>query len=75
MSKQSHHVSRRRPPHPYWCDECGQKAPFTIPETPVEHQEWCSRYGEDAVKVFADARDWCIATGKSITLTPPRRQD
>lgn len=55
-----------RPPHPYWCDDCGAKAPFTIPGWPIDHTEDCSRFGEDARQVYLDAVEYVTTTGESI---------
>lgn len=60
------HIAPIRPPHPYWCDECDGKAPFTIPACPIEHSEDCSRFGEDARQVYAVAVEYVKVTGKSI---------
>jgi hypothetical protein len=55
-----------RPPHPYWCDHCGQNAGFRIPGCEIDHAKGCPRKGENAMKVYQRAVAWCKATGKSI---------
>lgn len=55
-----------RPVHPFWCDDCGAKAPFTINGCGIPHPVDCSRHGEDAISVFQAAVEWCKATGRSI---------
>jgi hypothetical protein len=55
-----------RPVHPFWCDECGAKAPFTIKGCDIPHDSDCHRRGEDAMGVWEAAVDWCKATGESI---------
>lgn len=52
--------------HPYWCDSCGEKSPFTIPGSPVEHEADCERHGEDPVAVYRAAVEYCRKTGKGI---------
>lgn len=54
------------PPHPYWCDDCGGKAPFRIRACEIEHAKGCPRFGEDADAVFWAAFDYVRATGKAI---------
>ncbi len=54
------------PPHPYWCDDCGQKAPFTIPGCPIEHSRDCERYNEKPMSVYEKAVNYCRTTGKPI---------
>lgn len=54
------------PPHPYWCDDCGGKAPFTIPGCPIEHSSDCPRHGEDAMEVYKAAVESVRRTGKAI---------
>lgn len=54
------------PPHPYWCDECGGKAPFALRECPIEHKEDCPRFGEDANAVWLAAYEYVRDTGRSI---------
>lgn len=36
----------RRPRHPFWCDECGGKAPFRIKGCTIDHRPDCQFYGE-----------------------------
>jgi hypothetical protein len=55
-----------RPPHPYFCDECGGRAPFKIAGCPVEHALSCPRHGEDPMAVFERAKAYCRETGKAI---------
>lgn len=59
-------VKGRKPYHPYWCDECGHKAPFTIPGCPIEHSKECPREGEDAMRVYNEAKQYVQATGEPI---------
>lgn len=54
------------PAHPYFCDECGAKAGFRIPGCPIKHDHECSRFGEEAMKVYFAAMKWCRETGKVI---------
>jgi hypothetical protein len=54
------------PHHPFWCDECGQKAPFTINGCGIPHDLACSRHGENPTETWKRAVDWCRATGESI---------
>lgn len=54
------------PPHPYWCDECGRKAPFTMRGCEIEHEEGCPRFGEDGYAVWLSAYEYVKRTGKSI---------
>ena len=54
------------PPHPFWCDDCGAKAGFTIRGCPIEHAKCCRRHGEDPEAVFSSAAKWCQQTGESI---------
>lgn len=56
----------QRPVHPFWCDECGQKAPFTITGCGIAHRAECSRHDEDPYEVFDAAVEWCKKTGDSI---------
>lgn len=55
-----------RPPHPYWCDDCEQRAPFAIPGCPIPHTEGCSRADEDPLDVYKEAVAWCRRTHQSI---------
>lgn len=52
--------------HPFWCDECGAKAPFTIPGWPIEHESWCSFKDEDPEERWEKAKEYCLRTGKTI---------
>jgi hypothetical protein len=54
------------PVHPFWCDECGGKAAFTIQGCPIQHAAACPRRGEDPMTVFARAKAYCQRTGKAI---------
>jgi hypothetical protein len=58
--------AERPPKHPYWCDECGAKAGFTIRGCPIDHKADCSRHGEDAEQVYRDAVAYVKTTGKAI---------
>lgn len=52
--------------HPYWCDDCGRKAPFTIPGCPIDHEKDCPRFGEDAMQIYREAVDHVRVTGEAI---------
>lgn len=54
------------PFHPFWCDDCGGKAAFTIRGCPVVHDEDCPRFGENPDEVYERARAWCLKTGGVI---------
>ena len=54
------------PFHPYWCDECGGKAPFKILSCEIDHVYGCSRFGEDSRKIWLAAYEYVRDTGKSI---------
>jgi len=54
------------PPHPYWCDDCGQHAPFRMPFCPIPHVEGCTREGEDAMDIYYQALAYVQATGQEI---------
>lgn len=54
------------PPHPFWCDYCGQKAPFTIRGCEVPHADDCPRRNENAEAIYQAAVDWCRETGETI---------
>ena len=54
------------PPHPYYCDDCDGRAPFTIPGCEIAHALRCPRHGEDAMAVFERAKAYCRRTGKAI---------
>ena len=54
------------PVHPFWCDECGGHAGFTIRGCPIEHADWCSRRDEDPEVVYRAAVSYVKATGKEI---------
>lgn len=54
------------PPHPYWCDDCGAHASFTIPGCGISHKRGCTRYGEDPRAVYDTAFEYCVRTGKTI---------
>ncbi len=64
----SPHRERRIPPavHPFWCDDCGRKAPFTIRGCEIPHESDCSRAHEDAERVYVAAVEWCKRTGEAI---------
>ena len=47
--------------HPFYCDDCGNKAPFTIAGCPIEHDADCPRFGEDAMQVYEQARQQQIS--------------
>jgi hypothetical protein len=59
-------MSDEKPNHPYWCDDCGGKAPFTIPGCEIDHDKGCPRENEDAMAVFRAAAEYCKTTGKAI---------
>lgn len=54
------------PVHPFWCDDCGGKAGFTIPGCPVDHAPDCPRFGEDPMQVYVTAVKFCRETGEVI---------
>lgn len=54
------------PPHPYWCDYCGEKSSFVMPGCEIPHTEECERYGEDAMQVYQNAVNFCKETGLKI---------
>jgi hypothetical protein len=54
------------PSHPFWCDDCGGKAPFTIKGFEIDHDPECPRHGEDAEAVFDAAWEFVRVTGKAI---------
>lgn len=60
----------QRPRHPFWCDECGGKAPFTIKGSPIRHHRDCPHHGEtytDAERLYEEAKAWCLRNpGRSI---------
>jgi hypothetical protein len=55
------------PPHPYFCDDCGGRAPFTIPGCPIAHARLCPRHAEDPMAVYERAKAYCQRTGKAIS--------
>lgn len=55
-----------RPAHPFWCDHCGQKAPFTIRGCEIPHLDGCSRRGEDPELAYARAAEWVRQTREPI---------
>lgn len=55
-----------RPPHPFWCDACGAKAPFAMRGCAIEHLKGCERRGENPEVVYQRAADWCRKTGEAI---------
>jgi hypothetical protein len=55
-----------RPPHPFWCDDCGERAGFRIKGCPIPHRADCPRHGEEAEQVFNNAVAWCRVTGGTI---------
>ncbi len=65
------HDINKPPPHPFACDECGGLSPFTIKGCPIEHKLGCSEHGkelsnEQEEKRFEVAKEWCVATGRTI---------
>lgn len=54
------------PAHPYWCDECGAKSPFKMRGCEIDHEEGCSRFGEDGYAVWLAAYEYVKTTGWSI---------
>ena len=54
------------PAHPYWCDDCAGKAPFSIMGCPIKHEEGCVRENKDAMEVYEKAKAWCLATKGTI---------
>lgn len=52
--------------HPYWCDDCGGRAPLTIPGCPIDHLSDCPRFGEDPMVVYKAAVTYVKATGEVI---------
>jgi hypothetical protein len=58
--------SLERPPHPFWCDGCGERSPFKIKGSRIPHDEYCDRFGEDAVVAWEKAAEWCRRTGGGI---------
>lgn len=46
MSAPSPSPLEQMPRHPFWCDECGGKAPFTIKGSRIDHDRSCPLYGE-----------------------------
>ena len=59
-------MSDPRPPHPYYCHECGQHAPFRSPFLAIPHEAGCPRAGEDAIDVYYTALAWVLANGEEI---------
>lgn len=53
--------------HPYWCNDCGENAGFTIPGCPINHRKNCPRFGENAQQVFNAAVTYVKATGRKIS--------
>jgi len=52
-----------RPPHPFWCDECGAGSGFRIKGCVIDHETECSRYGEttkDAERNWETAIAWLV---------------
>jgi uncharacterized protein YlaI len=55
-----------RPPHPFWCDDCGARAGFKIPGAPIPHFSGCPREDEDPEAAHDAAVAWCLETGGAI---------
>jgi hypothetical protein len=56
----------RVPAHPFWCDECGAHAGFSIKGCPIPHRNTCARYGENPETVYTQAVTYVQATGRTI---------
>ncbi len=58
---------REEPPaHPFWCDDCGAKAGFTLKGCAIDHALDCPRFGENPEHVYEAAKDYCRRTGRKI---------
>jgi hypothetical protein len=54
------------PPHPYWCEACGQHAPFRVTMGAIPHTDGCPRQGEAWLQVYSRAVEWVLQTGEAI---------
>lgn len=58
-----------RPRHPFWCDECGGKSPFTIRGCPITHANDCPHHpdtDEKAESRYTAAVAWLKANSGSV---------